>query len=210
MKRYGLALAVGAVVIVLIGWRLGASVFSDAVEPSATESPMLDDFGALPAFSLLDAGGQPFGDQDLKGTVYIANTFFCSCVTICPFMMKQVASVQKRLEDAGSSLRLVSITVDPENDTPEVLSKYGEELQVDPSRWILLTGELAVIHHLVVRGFRTAMGEPVVSDDGSYDITHSGKLFLVDGEGHVRGFWGVQDTDLDALVDAARGLAGER
>jgi protein SCO1/2 len=151
--------------------------------------------GEIPAFSLVDQDGNPFGSEDLSGSVYVANFFFTSCSTICPPMMRAVAGLRDRYRDEGiEGVRLVSITVDPETDTAERLADYAARYSAEPPRWTLLTGDPEEIRRVAVEGFRTAMGDRVEVADGFFDIAHSGKLVLVDGQGRVRGYY-----DYDAL-----------
>jgi protein SCO1/2 len=75
--------------------------------------------GRLPAWELIDQDGRSFGSEDLAGTVYVANFFFTSCVAICPALMHSMARLQERYVKAGvEGIRQVSISVDPEVDTP--------------------------------------------------------------------------------------------
>jgi len=156
--------------------------------------------GQIPVFSLVDQGGEPFGSADLEGRVYAANFFFTSCASICPPMMRAVATLQDRYRDEGiDEIRLVSITVDPETDTPERLADYADRFDADPARWTLLTGNFEEIRRVAVEGFRTAMGDRVEVADGFFDIAHAGKLVLVDGQGRIRGYYDYDALGLDEL-----------
>jgi protein SCO1/2 len=117
--------------------------------------------------------------------------------------------LQQRYDQAGvEGIRLVSISVDPEYDTPERLREYGEQRGVDPRRWKLLTGEADAIRRLVVEGFRTPLGEPEASG-GLVDIAHSGKLVLVDGRGAIRGYYDIDSTGLDEVFHRSRHVLPE-
>ena len=110
----------------------------------------------LPAFSLVGMDGKPFGSQELHGQVYIASFFFTSCRSICPAIMHGMGRLQAGLSERNvQGVRLVSISVDPEHDTPEILSAYAKEMGVDPGRWTLLTGDAEQVRQLVVDGFKT-------------------------------------------------------
>ncbi len=165
--------------------------------------------GQLPEFRLTESRGVPFGTSDLEGQVYVANYFFTRCVSICPLLTAAMGRLQQRYDEAGvEGIRLVSISVDPEYDTPERLLEYGEKHGVDPRRWTLLTGEADEIRRLVVEGFRTPQGEPETSG-GLMDIAHTGKLVLVDGRGAIRGYYDSDATGLDEIFHRSRHVLPE-
>lgn len=159
-----------------------------AMRPLLRREPPPPEIGwQIPAFTLTDQSGRPFGSADLEGQVYVVNFFFTNCPSICPTLMEATARLQRRYEEAGvDRIPLISITVDPETDTPERLREYGELYGVDPDRWRLLTGEPAEIRELLEKGFKVAIGNPQAPGGGPYDIAHSGKLFIVDGQGWTR------------------------
>jgi protein SCO1/2 len=166
--------------------------------------------GKIPAFSLVDQDGERFGSADLEGRVYVANFFFTSCATICPPMMRAVSTLQNRYRDEGvDEIHLVSITVDPETDTPERLTEYAARFDADPGRWTLLTGDLEEIRRVAVEGFRTAMGDRVEVAEGFFDIAHAGKLVLVDTQGRIRGYYDYDALGLDELYHRSRHVLDE-
>jgi protein SCO1/2 len=89
----------------------------------------------LPRFSLVGVDGKPYGSAELSGQVYVANFFFTSCRSICPAIMQGMGRLQDGFRQRDiQGIRLVSISVDPEHDTPEVLAEYGKGLGIDPGR----------------------------------------------------------------------------
>jgi protein SCO1/2 len=167
--------------------------------------------GEIPAFALVDQAGEPFGSADLEGRVYVANFFFTSCPSICPPMMHAVSTLQDRYGDSGvTEVHLVSITVDPETDTPERLTEYAARFGVDPERWTLLTGEIDTIRRVAVEGFKTALGDRVEVEDGFFDIAHSGKLVLVDGRGRIRGYYDYDALGMDEVFNRSQHVLNER
>jgi len=159
----------------------------------------------LPAFSLVGADGKPFGSEDLRGQVYIASFFFTSCRSICPAIMKGVARLQDGFDQRSiAGIRLVSISVDPEHDTPEVLASYARANGCDPRRWTLLTGDPQAIRKLVVEGFKTPLVSPPPGGPEPIDIAHTGKLVLVDGSGRIRGYYGTDEMGLDEVFNRAQ------
>ena len=167
--------------------------------------------GVIPAFNLVDQEGEPFGSADLEGRVYVANFFFTSCSSICPPMMHAVSTLQDRFGDAGvDEVHLVSITVDPETDTPERLTEYAARFGVDPERWTLLTGEIDTIRRVAIGGFKTALGDRAEVEDGFFDIAHSGKLVLVDRRGRIRGYYDYDALGMDEVFNRSRHVLNER
>ena len=163
--------------------------------------------GQLPAFELLDQDGQPFGSEQLSGNIYIAHTFFTTCQTVCPPLMRAMAGLQgrydreERARRAELPIRLVSITVDPFNDTPERLRETAAEYDVDFDRWTLLTGDEEAIRQLVVDGFMTDIGEAEEDpeDVNLISISHSSRLILVDASGGIRGYFDTDELGLDEI-----------
>lgn len=167
--------------------------------------------GQVPAFALVDVAGRPYGSDDLRGQAYIVSFFFTRCPSICPLLMRSVKRLQEAYDERSiSGIRLVSISVDPEYDTPERLRTYGEELGVRPARWTLLTGEPQAIRRLAMDGFKVPLGdpEPVVAG-GLMDIAHTGKLVLVDGQGRIRGYYDTDEAGLDEVFNRAQHVARE-
>lgn len=146
----------------------------------------------VPEFALQDQDGRPFTLASMRGKVWVAGFMFTTCPSICPKISRAMLELQQRYARNGVDVELVSFTVDPENDTPAVLKRYAENLGVDESRWRFVTGDPAAMEALVVGGFKTAMDRPPEGAIAMYDIAHSEKLALVDGDGGVRGFYGVR------------------
>lgn len=163
----------------------------------------------LPEWSLTDSEGRPFGSAELRGEVYVASFFFTRCTSICPLIMKAVSRLQSAYRERGiEGIRLVSITVDPEHDTPEVLREYAEKIQAEPARWTLLTGDLEAIRALLEDGFKVPVGEGTTAT-GVFDIAHTGKLVLVDREGRIRGYYDIDDMGLDEVFHRSRHVLAE-
>jgi protein SCO1 len=164
----------------------------------------------LPRFELVESSGHPFGSDELRGHVYVVSFFFTSCPSLCPTLMKGMARLQQRYrEEKLDSIRLVSITVDPERDTPERLRKAESDYGVDPTRWVLLTGPRERIRDLAVGGFQVALGEPERTEAGLLDIAHTGKILLVDGGGRLRGYYDSDAMGLDEVFWRSRRVLEE-
>jgi protein SCO1/2 len=182
-----------------------------AIRPLLIRRPEPPPVGwTIPSFSLTDQGGRPFGSTELAGRVYVASFFFTSCPSVCPRLMQAMRRLQDRYAEHGlGAIRLVSISVDPERDTPERLREYADALGVDPTRWRLLTGDRATIRELLERGFKVSMGDPSSPAGGPYDIAHSTKLVLVDPRGGHRGFYDYDELGLDEVFHRSQHVLRE-
>ena len=113
-------------------------------------------YGDLPDFSLIDSEGKSVELSTLKGKVWVSDFIFTRCEDTCPLESAEMASLQKDFE-SELNFRLVSITADPDFDSPLVLKKYAERFNADPQKWFFLTGEKKRIQNLVMKGFRLAI-----------------------------------------------------
>lgn len=153
------------------------------------------------AFALTDQDNKPFGHQDLKGRPYVAAFVFTQCGSTCPRMTADMAAIQK---DLPPEVRLVSFSVDPERDTPEVLKRYAATYKADEARWRFLTGPYDEIKK-VAQGM---MVDIIKKQEGDHPILHSERLFLVDGENRVRKLYHSRSADdVKQLVVDAKYLA---
>jgi protein SCO1/2 len=172
----------------------------------------LPELGRLPKFALTDQRAQPFGSADLENRVALVSFFFTSCQTTCPAIIEAQRKVSDNVAKSplASRVRMVSISVDPEYDTPAVLTAYAEKMRLDLGRWTLLTGARADIEALVVGGLRTAMGTREEVSPGLIDIAHSMKLVLVDRNGIIRHYFSAQTAnDLELAAAYALEYAAE-
>jgi protein SCO1/2 len=119
---------------------------------------MLRPIAEVPDFTLFGRHGQPVTKADLLGKVWIVNFIFTRCVEECPLLTSRMARLQEVFVDEAD-VRLVSITIDPEHDTPEALSAYAENVGAHPQRWLFLTGEKERIYRLAREGFRLGVFE---------------------------------------------------
>jgi len=167
---------------------------------------------SLPAFSLTGSDGKPFDSAQLQGKVWVASFVFTSCKNSCPMLGMQMSRLSKLLS-ADERLALVSITVDPDKDTPKVLEGYAKGLGVADARWHFLTGKKSAIKALVEKGFLLTAdpGAEILDERGQPDILHSSKLVLVDGQGRIRGYYdGLLGSSVPALKQHIQQLLKER
>jgi len=137
----------------------------------------------ISAFSFLNQDSVPTDNTALSDCIYVSDFFFMHCPTICPKVKKQMLRLYDHYED-NSEVKFVSHTLDPKRDTPSKLKQYAENLNVDHNKWLFLTGDKADIYTIKNDYFIAAAEDP----DAPGGITHSGKIILVDKEGHVRSF----------------------
>ena len=169
----------------------------------------------LPQFSLIDEQGKPFHRDDMLGRVWVADFVFTSCADACPRLQNKMRRIQDRLLplEQGGNIGLLSISVDPERDTPEKLRSYAQAFGARAGMWRYLTGEQKEVERTVVQGFHTAMAKmPVKSADShieAFDIMHGERLVLVDRLGRIRGYYDADDQD-NLLRDARSLTVGGR
>jgi cytochrome oxidase Cu insertion factor (SCO1/SenC/PrrC family) len=172
---------------------------------SAMEVPIL---GSVPEFSLMEAGGTTLRRTDLLGKVWVASFIFTRCGEACPLLMQHEARLQPDLP-LRDDLRLVSFSVDPDWDTPKVLTEYAHTFGADQSRWLFLTGDKKQVYHLTTDGFHLA----TVDADPTKEmpILHSTRLVLVDRRGAIRGYYDSSDpAEMQKLVRDVRQVLAER
>ena len=176
----------------------------------------LPQFGELPQFSLTDQRGRPFGRDDLNGKVWVADFVFTSCADACPRLTRQMRALQDRLDPHGR-IGLLSISVDPERDTPDRLREYGQTYGAREDQWRFLTGSPAEVERTVVKGFKIAMAKmpaqpaaPQNDDElraAAIDILHGDRLVLVDSRARIRGYYVADDAGISAVLRDARALS---
>lgn len=169
--------------------------------------PPLPVFYQVPEFRLTNEFNKPFGSTELKGRFYIANFMFTSCPTTCPRLMEKMDLVQKRIRGLGTKAAIVTFTVDPEVDTPDVLFKFARKRHSNPFIWNYLTGTRADLEKIVIDGFKVPMGgkekiEKQVEEEKVtlFDIAHTEKLVLVDDKGQIRGYYGTERVEMDRMM----------
>ena len=165
-------------------WRLTVSVVALLLVGCAAHAD-LPSLGAVSDFTLTDQAGANFKSDSLAGQVWVANFMFTNCPGPCPRMSSQMHEVQSAL--AGQDVKLVSMTVDPDRDTPQVLAKYAAFYSATPGVWYFLTGPRETLNHLGQDVFKL---NPV---DGTFD--HSTRFVLVDRKSQIRGYYLTSEPD---------------
>ena len=130
---------------------------------SCAHRRQLDVYGTVPDFTLISQAGQTTNLKDLEGKVWVADFIYTNCTGPCPRMSSEMRQVQEAVRNL-TEVKLVSFTVDPVRDTPQVLAVYAKRFQAEPSRWLFLTGEQAVLRKLQRDGFHMSTSD---------DLSHS-------------------------------------
>jgi protein SCO1/2 len=156
----------------------------------------------VPSYRLVDQEGRTRTPDELRGSVWVADFIFTSCKSVCPVLSAKMVQIQHAIPDPR--LKFVSFSVDPERDTPDALRAYAKRWAPDETRWTLLANTAASLADLS-KGMKT-----YVERQPDPDATlHSAELFLVDGEGNVRGLYATDGDSFAELVPDARRLLAE-
>jgi len=181
----------------------------------ARELPRL---GAVPDFALTTQDGKPYAFHDERGKVVVVDFIFTRCTEICPRLTAEMRTLQKRLVEAGlrDQTKLLSISVDPQRDTPAALRTFAEKFGADLSTWTFVTGPARAVEDSVVRGFKQAMDRVAVDagagvlDEDRFTVIHGSRFVLVDRAGTIRGFYdSARPEEVEHLVEDARTLTKE-
>jgi protein SCO1/2 len=186
--RTAIAWKVTLIVIPLV--TLGLLLWLRNIEVTALRQRTVSSYGTVPPFQLVNQNGQPFGSNQLAGKIWIADFVYTSCPGPCPMISSRMSELQKPLEK--TDVHLVSFSVDPEKDSPEVLGGYAEKLQADPKRWDFLTGSKSAIYKLSHDGFKLAVSD---GSDAEGIPVHSTRMVLVDRHGEIRGYYDATEAD---------------
>lgn len=153
-------------------------------------SRSFENYGSVPAFSLINQNDRPFGSANLAGKIWIADFIYSTCPGPCPMISSRMSEMQKPL--AKTDVHFVSFTVDPEKDTPAMLRQYAERLRAQPGRWDFLTGQKTTIYNLSAKGFKLAASG---HDGDKGQPLHSTRMVLVDRRGQIRGYYDATEAD---------------
>lgn len=154
----------------------------DSVRPAVIEGEKLTKIGPAPQFELTNQDNKKITNETYKGKVYVLEFFFSTCPTICPKMNESMLLIEKSFF-GNPNFGIVSITIDPEHDTAEVLKEHADFLGVKSTNWNFLTGDKAYIFNLANKGFNLYAGENKKAAGG---FEHSGLFALIDKNGNIR------------------------
>ncbi|WP_367915383.1 SCO family protein [Leadbetterella sp. DM7] len=153
----------------------------------------------IPDFSFVNQDGDTVTQEDVAGKIYVADFFFSTCPTICPIMKGQMLRIFEKYKD-NDSLMILSHSINPRYDTPEVLKQYKEKLGVNSPRWQFLTGTQTDVYKLAQNSYLTsALEDSTAADEGGF--VHSGAFVLIDKDRHIRAIYdGTKEKEVDKLM----------
>lgn len=177
-----------------------------SVEPAVSANPRLSVISRAPAFTLRDPSGEPVRLADYRGRVVLLAFVFTTCPGVCPLISRQMAFLQTRLKAEklfGTKASMVSVTVDPETDTAEVLAKYAKSYDADPAGWRFLRE-------------RPEKTKPVLKAYDEWtkllpkgELDHPARVYLIDQQGNIREIYSLAFfNEKQALIDMKK-LIGE-
>ena len=142
--------------------------------------------GTVPDFEFTDSNGETITRDDMEGKVWVADFIFTTCTMACPIMTGNMNIIHKSFKD-NNNVRIVSISVYPEYDTPDILKDYASRYNANTDRWHFLTGPEESVKKIIKTGFKIGDYEDI--------IFHSEKFALVDISGNIRGYYSGMKTD---------------
>lgn len=167
----------------------------------------LPTLGSVGSFGLTDQTGRSVSETTMRGQVWAAAFFFTRCATVCPRITRRMRGVQQAAAKGGVKLQLVSFSVDPEHDTPEVLAAYAKQYGAELATWRFLTGDLEVVRKTSEQGFKLALDGKATPGAEHFGLFHGSHLVLVDGTGQIRGYYRTsEDAQLAQLLSDAASL----
>lgn len=187
-------LGIGIVVATVAASSVVCVALTDPHPPSRAGYDLGPASTELGTFIFTERSGREVTEADLADRVWVAAFVFSRCPSSCPRISAEMAKLQAELPE-DSPVRLVSISVDPEYDTPEVLTDFARRYGADPDRWWFLTGDQQDTYDLIGRGFIQSVAEASEEDraSGSEAVLHSTKLALVDRSNRVVGLFDIGD-----------------
>jgi len=171
------------------------TVFLSSCGTSKIENPLNYD---VQSFSFQNQDGKAVSLESLKGQVWVADFIFTNCETICPPMTSHMAELQKQMEEENLQARIVSFSVDPENDTPEKLKKFAANYPLNFQNWDFLTGySQEEIEKFALKSFKSIVKKPEDEDQ----VIHQSSFYLVDQNGKVvKDYDGARNTPYDEII----------
>jgi protein SCO1 len=169
----------------------------------ASEEP-LPILGRVADFALVDQASAPVSRGALDGEPWVASFVFTRCPQICPRLSERMRALQVLAKGHAAPLRLVTFSVDPEHDVPDVLKSYADGFGADRATWRFLTGSEAQVA-AVARSLSVAFEGKADAAKADFGIMHSGHLILVDGRGRIRGYYPSSEDGVEQRILADLG-----
>ena len=152
----------------------------------------------IKSFVFTNQDSLPFGSDNLNGKIHIANFMFTSCTNICPIMTTNMTEVEKMFAN-NQNIQLVSFTVTPWLDNPDLLKRYKQEFTMNSSNWNFLTGNKSDIYRLARKSYFAE--EEIGFTKDSTDFLHTEHFLLVDKTMRIRGIYnGTLRLEMQQLI----------
>lgn len=154
----------------------------------------------IPEFEYTNQDNEKVSLDDLKENWWVANFIFTNCTSVCLPMTSNMAYLQSVMKEEGIDAQLVSFSIDPERDSPEVLKAYAANYNVNFDNWSFLTGyDFETIREFSIKHFKNIVKEPV---DGTDQFLHGTSFFLVSPEGEVvKNYKGIEQDSMDDIIN---------
>ena len=190
-------------VVVIVGAVLATALWfkiaprAQWLGPEQERADRLNLYGSVPDFALTERNGNGVNLAQLRGKIWIADFIYTNCTDTCPLQTGMMAKLQEEYA-SKPDVQLVSISVDPERDTPQVLTQYAAKYQADAQRWYFLTGQRDRIMGLIQDGFHLSVAALPNDVEPNGLIPHSPRFVLIDRSGQIRGYY--DSRELEAFV----------
>ncbi|MBT2662401.1 SCO family protein [Bacillus sp. ISL-45] len=156
-------------------------------------------------FTFTNQNGESISKADFKDKVWVASFIFTNCADVCPPMTANMAKLQDMMKEEGlEDVEIVSFSVDPSVDSPEVLKEYGNKFNVDFTNWSFLTGySQEEIEKFALENFKTLVKKPETGDQ----VIHGTDFYLVDQNGDMRKYYtGLKEVPFEQIIEDIKTL----
>lgn len=179
----------------------------DAVKKTVDGKEVVDTvYNSIPPFAFVSQNGDTITEKAVENKIYVTDFFFTTCPTICPVMKRQMLKVYNEVK-GNPEVMILSHSIDPQHDTPKVLSEYAKDLGISGNQWLFLTGDKERIYEIGQKNYMSTAKEDTTVQGG---YIHSGAFILVDKEKHVRGMYdGTTDEGTQKLLRDIKILLAE-
>jgi protein SCO1/2 len=216
-KKYRIFLVaffiISAIILTLFYMALKPSKTLKIYNPADVNPEMVDTtvqyvkkYHTIDDFSFTNQNGKTITQKDYEGKIYVADFFFTTCPSICVPMGENMAWLQGQIKD-NPKVMLLSHTVMPDVDTPEVLKAYAKKKGVIDSKWNLVTGKKEDIYYIARKSY---LAVKTTNSTELYDMVHTENFVLVDSKKRIRGFYdGTKLEEVKRLLEDINFLSAE-
>ena len=154
-------------------------------------------FHTVQDFSFINQEGKKVTQKDFDGSIYVTDFFFTTCQSICPVMSSEMEKIAAAFKE-NKTVKILSHTVNPENDSVPVLAEYARLHHADAKQWLFVTGDKKELYNIARTGYYLNAEQ---GDGGPDDFIHTQNFALVDKEKHIRGYYdGTNPKEIQQLI----------